>query len=205
VKPNVIPDFCVVFGQNFLTNVGGKKVVVKMAFRPRLLNVEEVLETVFDGNDDDFSSDDDSDVESDDYIIDMDLEQDVHDQLLGDDSNHSNSESENENEFEPDSPQTVSVSDSGSVSDNVAGARGRGTIQYNTIQYLYRAPFRCDTCSRRYLSNMFSKEPSLKKAFEGSEFCGCPDILWQTIPQMRPHMQRKPCRHTMISCVQEPN
>jgi hypothetical protein len=38
-----------------------------MAFRPRLLNVEEALEAVFDGNDDDFNSDDDSinDVESD--------------------------------------------------------------------------------------------------------------------------------------------
>jgi hypothetical protein len=33
-----------------------------------------------------------------------------------------------------------------------------------TIQYLYRAPFHRDTCSRRYLSKMFSKEPSLKKA-----------------------------------------
>jgi hypothetical protein len=46
--------------------------MVKMAFRPRLLNVEEALEAIFDGNDDDFRSDDDSDVESD-YIIDMDL------------------------------------------------------------------------------------------------------------------------------------
>jgi hypothetical protein len=95
VKPNLIPDFSAVFGQNFWTSVGGKKVVVKMAFRPRLLNVEEALEAVFDGNDDDFSSDDDSiNVESD-YIIDMDLVQYVHD------SNHSNSECENE--FEPDS------------------------------------------------------------------------------------------------------
>jgi hypothetical protein len=108
VKPNVIPDFSAVFGQNFWTNIGGKKVVVKMAFRPRLLNVEEALEAVFDGNDDDFSSDDDSiNVESD-YIIDMDLVQDVHDPLQGDDSNHT--------------VPPVSVSDS----DNVAGARGRG-------------------------------------------------------------------------------
>jgi hypothetical protein len=67
------------------------------------------------------------------------------------------------------------------------------TIQYNTIQYLYRAPFHRDACSRHYLSKMFSKEPSLKKAFEGSvEFCGCPDILWQTIPQMRPTCRESP-------------
>jgi hypothetical protein len=63
---------------------------------------------------------------------------------------------------------------------------------YNTIQYLYRAPFHRDTCSRRYLSKMFSKGPRLKKAFEGNEFCGCPDILWQTIPQMRPTCRESP-------------
>jgi hypothetical protein len=60
------------------------------------------------------------------------------------------------------------------------------TIQYNTIQYLYLY-FHRDTCSRRYLSKMFSKEPSLKKAFEGSEFCGCPDEhaisgKWPNVP-----------------------
>jgi hypothetical protein len=64
--------------------------------------------------------------------------------------------------------------------------------QNNTIQYLYGAAFHRDTCSRRYLSKMFSKEPSLKMAFEGSEFCGCPDILWQTIPQMRPTCRESP-------------
>jgi hypothetical protein len=37
----------------------------------------------------------------------MDLVQDVHDPLQGDDSNHSNSESENE--FEPDSPPSLLV------------------------------------------------------------------------------------------------
>jgi hypothetical protein len=43
-----------------------------------------------------------------------------------------------------------------------------------------------------YLSKMFPKEPSLKKAFEGSKLCGCPDILWQTIPQMRPTCRESP-------------
>jgi hypothetical protein len=58
---------------------------------------------------------------------------------------------------------------------------------YNTI-FIW-APFHRDTCSRRYFSkNVSAKEPSLKKASEGSELCGCPDILWQTIPQMRPYM-----------------
>jgi hypothetical protein len=62
-------------------------------------------------------------------------------------------------------------------------------IQYNI--YIERL-FTVTRVQGATSQKMFSKEPSLMKAFEGSELCGCPDILWQTIQQMRPTCRESP-------------
>lgn len=49
-----------------------------MAFRPRLLNIDEALEAVLDGDSDDFSSDKDSDLVSDPDIADYNIDMGVH-------------------------------------------------------------------------------------------------------------------------------